>query len=127
MEFGKVSGSKNNWGISSVGRALAWHARGQRFEPAILHKPILGLAFFMPNYVYIIYSKTLDSYYTGETANLEDRLFRHRNSGSKSTKKAKDWELKFLEKFDSRVLARIKETEIKNKKSRKYIESILNI
>ena len=25
------------WGISSVGRALAWHARGQRFEPAILH------------------------------------------------------------------------------------------
>ena len=24
-------------GISSVGRALAWHARGQRFEPAILH------------------------------------------------------------------------------------------
>ena len=25
-------------GISSVGRALAWHARGQRFDPAILHK-----------------------------------------------------------------------------------------
>ena len=24
-------------GISSVGRALAWHARGQRFDPAILH------------------------------------------------------------------------------------------
>ena len=28
-------------GISSVGRALAWHARGQRFEPAILHKFLL--------------------------------------------------------------------------------------
>ena len=26
------------WGISSVGRVFAWHARGQRFEPAILHK-----------------------------------------------------------------------------------------
>lgn len=25
-------------GISSVGRALQWHCRGQRFEPAILHK-----------------------------------------------------------------------------------------
>lgn len=24
-------------GISSVGRAFAWHAKGQRFEPAILH------------------------------------------------------------------------------------------
>jgi hypothetical protein len=28
-------------GISSVGRALAWHARGQRFEPAILHLIII--------------------------------------------------------------------------------------
>ena len=25
------------WGISSVGRALAWHARGRRFESCILH------------------------------------------------------------------------------------------
>jgi hypothetical protein len=24
-------------GISSVGRALAWHARGHQFEPGILH------------------------------------------------------------------------------------------
>ena len=26
------------WGISSAGRALAWHARGQRFDSAILHQ-----------------------------------------------------------------------------------------
>ena len=26
------------WGISSAGRALAWHARGQRFDPAYLHQ-----------------------------------------------------------------------------------------
>ena len=25
------------WGYSSVGRALAWHARGQRFDPVQLH------------------------------------------------------------------------------------------
>ena len=25
------------WGISSAGRALAWHARGQRFDSAMLH------------------------------------------------------------------------------------------
>ena len=31
-------------GISSVGRALAWHARGQRFDPAILHTYILRLS-----------------------------------------------------------------------------------
>ena len=35
-------------GISSVGRALAWHARGQRFDPAILHKikPLFVALFF---------------------------------------------------------------------------------
>ena len=26
-------------GYSSAGRALAWHARGQRFDPAYLHHP----------------------------------------------------------------------------------------
>ena len=28
----------NIWGISSAGRALAWHARGHRFDPGILHQ-----------------------------------------------------------------------------------------
>ena len=28
----------NYWGHSSVGRAPAWHAGGQRFESAWLHK-----------------------------------------------------------------------------------------
>ena len=28
----------NQWGISSAGRALAWHARGQEFESPMLHK-----------------------------------------------------------------------------------------
>ncbi len=28
------------WGYSSAGRALAWHARGPRFDPAYLHQTI---------------------------------------------------------------------------------------
>ena len=28
----------NMWWISSAGRALAWHARGHRFDPGILHQ-----------------------------------------------------------------------------------------
>ena len=28
----------NIWGISSAGRALAWHARGHRFDSGILHQ-----------------------------------------------------------------------------------------
>ena len=33
------SGTKPNiWGFSSAGRALAWHARGHRFDPGNLHQ-----------------------------------------------------------------------------------------
>src|SRR3954447_15569345 len=32
--------SLSPWGYSSAGRALAWHARGQRFDPAYLHQTL---------------------------------------------------------------------------------------
>ena len=76
--------------------------------------------------VYIIYSSSIDQYYVGHTNNLEDRLYRHSNSGSKSTKKAKDWIMKYTEQFESRSEALLREQEIKKKKSRKYIESLIN-
>ena len=75
--------------------------------------------------VYILFSKSIDRYYIGQTQNLEDRLYRHRNSGSKSTKKAKDWELVYTEYFISRSLAVTRELEIKSKKSRVYINLLI--
>ena len=81
---------------------------------------------FMPFYVYILYSSSLDQYYVGQTENLEDRIFRHTNSGSKSTKRTDDWILKYAEEFDSRSEAIHRELEIKNKKSRKYIEWLVS-
>jgi len=81
---------------------------------------------FMPYFVYILYSKTLDRFYTGQTENLQDRIFRHKNSGSKSTKSADDWELKYSEQFDTRAIAIKRETEIKNKKRRSYIEWLIS-
>ncbi len=53
----------------------------------------------MPFYVYIIYSKTIDQFYIRNTANFEERLFRHNNSGSKSTKKANDWNLVYQQEY----------------------------
>ncbi len=76
--------------------------------------------------VYILYSPGLDKFYVGQTANIADRLFRHKNSGSKSTKAAKDWELKYTESFESRAEAVRRELEIKKKKSRVYIERLLS-
>ena len=75
--------------------------------------------------VYIIYSKQVDQYYTGQTSNLENRLNNHNNSGSKSTKKASDWILKYYEEFQTRGEAIKRESEIKKKKSRKFIERLI--
>ena len=84
------------------------------------------MAFFMPYSVYIIYSRVIDQYYIGHTENLEDRLFRHRNSGSLSTKKAKDWELRYTESFETRAEAAARERFIKGKKSRAFIEKLIS-
>jgi putative endonuclease len=57
---------------------------------------------------------------------LEERLYRHCNSGSRSTKKAKDWKLVYEEVYKSRSESVQREREIKNKKSRKYIEQLIS-
>jgi putative endonuclease len=77
-------------------------------------------------YVYILYSKIVDQYYVGHSTNLEDRFFRHLNSGSKATKKANDWKIVYQEEFGTKAEAYRREMEIKNKKSRRYIESVIN-
>jgi putative endonuclease len=82
---------------------------------------------FMAVLVYILYSKVLDKFYVGHTHNLTDRLFRHNNSGSKSTKNTSDWKVVHTEEFSDRSAAFTREMEIKKKKSRKYIEGLINI
>ncbi len=77
-------------------------------------------------YVYILYSSILDQYYIGHTENLQDRIFRHNNSRSKSTKKANDWDMKYTEAFESRSAAMHIELETKKKKSRKYIDQLIS-
>ena len=79
----------------------------------------------MSFHVYILYSETVQQYYIGHTDNLEDRFYRHTNSGSKATKKTKDWKLVHTELFETKAEAYRREMEIKNKKSRKYIEWLI--
>ena len=112
-------------GISSVGRALAWHARGQRFDPAILHKiKPLFVAFYM-FYIYIIYSVSLDKYYIGYTQDVVMRINQHNEGISTFTSKAKDWVLMYTESYSTRNEASIRERNIKKKKSRAYLEWLI--
>ena len=76
-------------------------------------------------YTYIIFSKTLNKYYIGSCENIERRLDDHLNSRSTFTKKAKDWELKYFESFESRSEAYQRGMQIKKMKSRKYIENLI--
>lgn len=76
----------------------------------------------MSFHVYIVYSRLLNQYYVGHSADLQSRIFRHNNSGSKSTKKTNDWMLVYNEPFETRQEACQREMEIKRKRA----EDILN-
>ena len=67
-----VAGHKlNMWGISSAGRALAWHARGQRFDPAILHQKAL---YFVGSMVLFFFSAAKNGGCTALSASFSDVL-----------------------------------------------------
>jgi len=77
-------------------------------------------------YVYIIYSSTLDKFYTGYSSDLPKRLEEHNAGISTFTSASGDWILKYSEAFSSREGAMKREREIKKKKSRKYIEWLIS-
>ncbi|MGF1671985.1 MAG: GIY-YIG nuclease family protein [Balneolaceae bacterium] len=72
-------------------------------------------------YVYILYSKSIDRFYTGQTDDIGDRFIRHNQGRSKATKAGVPWLLVHVESFKTRSEAFRRETEIKSKKSRKYM------
>ena len=76
-------------------------------------------------FVYILYSKKLDRYYVGYTADLEKRLLEHNTGISTYTSKANDWILKYQESFPTRADAHRQELAIKKKKSVRYIEWLI--
>ena len=76
-------------------------------------------------YVYILYSKKFDHYYIGQCEDVDLRLKRHNGKAVHSTKAYVPWELVYTESFTSRSEAVQRESEIKKKKSRKYIEYLV--
>src|SRR5580704_13223969 len=88
-----------------------------------LHKNVK--AFFMAH-VYIIFSAKVNKYYVGACTNLERRLYEHNIGHSTFTSTGIPWVLKYTEHFDSLPEAKNREKEIKNKKSRVYIENLIS-
>lgn len=64
-------------------------------------------------FVYIIYSSTGDCYYREFSENPINRLEQHRTGQSRYTSKFTDWELVFIESFDTKREALIREKVLK--------------
>ncbi|MEL6636616.1 MAG: GIY-YIG nuclease family protein [Bacteroidota bacterium] len=75
--------------------------------------------------LYILYSQKIDRYYVGYTANLKARLLQHLSNHQGFTGRAKDWTIVFQQHFSSKTLAMDAERQIKRKKSRAYIQFLI--
>ena len=75
---------------------------------------------------YVLYSAKLDKYYTGSCEDLDVRILQHNSGRNTSTKSGTPWEIKYFEEFVTRSDAQKREMEIKKKKSRKYIEWLID-
>jgi len=76
-------------------------------------------------YAYILKSNADESYYTGHCQDIHERLKRHNDGHSKSTKARRPWQLVYYEEYKTRSEAVKREQEIKKQKSRLYIEQLI--
>ena len=76
-------------------------------------------------YLYILYSKFMDRYYIGHTADPEGRLRRHNSEHKGYTGKASDWSIVYTEAFPKKEQAHRREMQIKAWKSRRAVENLI--
>lgn len=75
--------------------------------------------------VYILQSISSGRYYVGHTDDLMRRLSEHNTGMTKYTQRDKPWKVVYTEQYATRSEAMKREHEIKKKKSRKYIEKLI--
>ena len=82
----------------------------------------------MEHFLYIIYSRSKDSFYVGETQNVLEKLKKHNSHtyNSSFTKMASDWEIALCFKCNSKSDALYLEKFIKRMKSKIFILKIIN-
>ena len=78
-----------------------------------------------PAFVYILRSLKDGFYYVGCSVDPQRRLIEHNDGESKSTRSHRPYEIACLEEFPNLSAARKRESEIKRKKSRQYIEWLI--
>jgi len=74
--------------------------------------------------VYILFSPSTDSYYKGQTSNLDDRLSRHNSGREKATKSGAPWKLVWSATKQTRGEAIKLERKLKNLSRERTIQFI---
>ena len=87
--------------------------------------PPFSLNAIIMYYTYILHSETADRYYIGSTGDLKKRLEKHNFGGTASTRPYRPWKLVYAEEHESKTAALKRENEIKKKKSRIYITTLI--
>ena len=82
------------------------------------------VAFFM-FCTYILFSEKCGRYYIGHCEDIEARLTRHNNGFVTATRNCYPYQLKASKAFSSREEAQQEEMRLKKKKSRKYLEWLI--
>jgi putative endonuclease len=75
--------------------------------------------------MYILQSVKSGRYYIGHTDEVPRRLIEHNSGMTKYTRRGRPWKLMYVESYATRSAAMKRELEIKAKKSRKYIERLI--
>ena len=78
----------------------------------------------MSYYVYILYSESTDSYYKGQTSDIEDRLRRHNSGYEKATSNGIPWKLVWSTAKETRGEALQLERKLKNLSRERTIQFI---
>ena len=76
-------------------------------------------------YTYVLYSGKLNKYYVGSCINQNRRLHQHNIGQSKFTSLGSPWIVAYVEEYEMLQEARQRELQLKQMKSRKYIERLI--
>ena len=77
-------------------------------------------------FIYILESKTDNSFYIGQTNDLQKRLDFHNQGLSKYTSRKLPWEIVYFEEYKTRTEAIKRERFLKQQRNRSFYKSLIN-